>query len=397
MSNRDPESIILSEMLSRIELPEYAYEKAVNRYADLGAWLGREESTVETYDPRVFSQGSFRLGTAIRPISDDEQYDLDVTCKLRAGITKSSHSQLNLKELVGKELETYRKARGIESPLEPKHRCWRLEYKDVLSFHMDVVPCIPEDSEKQQLLEKSIRNSGEDSVMAERSSKTSVSITDDRHPQFSQLTDAWNISNPEGYALWFEARMNPGKLLNVLEKALVEEVPLYKRKSPLQQSIQLLKRHRDVMFADDENSKPISIIITTLAARAYNGESDIPSALRKILEAMGSYVRSTVPKVPNPVDPGEDFADRWSMSECAKFALEANFWKWLNQAKVDFDLILKSLDPQFICQKSGQDLFITLNEDNLRKGLGTATKSNPEPKIQVIERDKVAKPWSTFS
>ncbi len=37
------------------------------------------------------------------------------------------------------------------------------------------------------------------------------------------------------------------------------------------------------MFGDDE-SKPISIIITTLAARAYNGETDIFTALNNILE-----------------------------------------------------------------------------------------------------------------
>jgi hypothetical protein len=35
-------------------------------------------------------------------------------------------------------------------------------------------------------------------------------------------------------------------------------------KTPLQQAVQILKRHRDMMFADDPEHKPISVIITTL-------------------------------------------------------------------------------------------------------------------------------------
>jgi hypothetical protein len=38
--------------------------------------------------------------------------------------------------------------------------------------------------------------------------------------------------------------------------------------------------HRDRMFENDPDGKPISVIITTLAARAYGGETDVYSALR---------------------------------------------------------------------------------------------------------------------
>ncbi len=43
--------------------------------------------------------------------------------------------------------------------------------------------------------------------------------------------------------------------------------PFQKEKMPLQRVVQLLKRHRDIMFSSDEydsENKPISIIITTL-------------------------------------------------------------------------------------------------------------------------------------
>ena len=57
-------------------------------------------------------------------------------------------------------------------------------------------------------------------------------------------------------------------------KASVEAIPDYKVRTPLQSSIMILKRHRDIMFVKDElNTCPISIIITTLAA-----QSSAPSA-----------------------------------------------------------------------------------------------------------------------
>lgn len=124
-------------------------------------------------------------------------------------------------------------------------------------------------------------------------------------------------------------------------RSSVTPVPLYNRKTALQRCIQLLKRHRDNMFGDDK-SKPISIIITTLAARAYNGETNIEEAMLKLLNEMPSYINSSSPRVPNPVNPNEDFTDRWDMSEGKKLDLEGNFRNWLLQAKIDFNNLLKA-------------------------------------------------------
>jgi hypothetical protein len=83
MVTRERKKIILKNVLELIELPPSAYEKAKKRYDDLGEWFGRDESIVKNNDPHVFPQGSFRLGTAIRPLDEKEEYDLDLACKLR--------------------------------------------------------------------------------------------------------------------------------------------------------------------------------------------------------------------------------------------------------------------------------------------------------------------------
>ena len=75
--------------------------------------------------------------------------------------------------------------------------------------------------------------------------------------------------------------------------AKVDDLPARKWKSPLQEAIQILKRHRDVMFQDARDSAPISATITTLAALSYRGEPDAASALERILTDMHLYVRQT--------------------------------------------------------------------------------------------------------
>ena len=86
------------------------------------------------------------------------------------------------------------------------------------------------------------------------------------------------------------------------------------------------------MYKDDPEFKPVSIIITTLAAHAYNGESNIGDAMNSILAGMASYVQQATPRIANPANPLEDFADKWATNPL----LERNFNTWLRQAQQDF-------------------------------------------------------------
>lgn len=391
MTTIEQKRILLENMAERLELPDSAYQKAEERYNDLGDWLSRKDSMCAKNEPHIFPQGSFRLGTAIRPLDEKEEYDLDLACRLRADITKQSHTQQALKELVGSEIESYRVARGIKAPKEEKHRCWRLEYADKLSFHMDIVPCIPADDTKRKFVLESMTKFGENETVAASASQLTVSITDDRHPGYRQICEDWNISNPEGYALWFVTRMNQGQKI-FMAKAQVDEIPLYKRKSPLQRSIQLLKRHRDQMFKDDPDVKPISIIITTLAARAYQGEANIELALINILSRMANFVNPKKPRVPNPVDPNEDFADRWAMPQYSHLNLERNFWNWIQQAQSDFKLLGSSDDMDFVTEQAKQKFSVRMDAADLRNRLGLAHASaTVAPKAHIITEPP--KPW----
>ena len=221
-------------------------------------------------------------------------------------------------------------------------RCWKIEYAEGDKFHLDVLPAIPDESGYRGLMLRQ----GRSSVIGGKDiADLAVAITDEEHPGFDRLSVDWNVSNPRGYAAWFLARQAEESLRRRDEAvrrgvvASIDELPEHRVRTPLQCAIQLLKRHRDVMF-DGDPLKPISVIITTLAARAYGGERTITEALETILRGMpdgmegceGAWV------IRNPINPAENFADRWADDP----QLEANFFRWLETARKDFGRYLKA-------------------------------------------------------
>jgi hypothetical protein len=361
---------IVEEVFRSIDIPESAYEAAKRRYEDLGQWLNRSEAYCSPFDPQVYPQGSFRLGTVIRPITSDGEYDLDLGCRLRRGITKQSHTQKEVKHLLGADIAAYRRARGINKAPEEMRRCWRLKYADELSFHLDAVPSIPEDFSRRRTLKESMVRAGVSEDLASNVALHTGAITDNQSYNYARVSDDWRVSNSEGYARWFESRMKlaAGLLQERAAKARagqVDELPTYRWKSPLQASVQLLKRHRDIMFANHPDGQPISIIITTLAGRAYQGETDTAAALGEILRTMDRYINASVPRVPNPVNPAEDFADKWGDPRYRHLDLEGNFRQWLAQARLDFDSITGPGSVDFLVERAGESFGVKVDSRNL--------------------------------
>ena len=361
----------IDEIACSIDIPDEAYDKAEARYKDLGEWFGRKEAQCNKFAPHIYPQGSFRLGTVIRPIDQNGEYDLDMGCRLEKDVTKQNCSQMTLKQMVGTDVEAYRIARNIQEKMEEKHRCWRLKYADKLKFHLDVVPSIPETVERRRQIREAIIRAGDPSDLAMRVANLTGAITDNQEWNYPIIHEAWRLSNSEGFALWFEHRMLLAKGLTEdlairASAAKVEKLPAHRWKTPLQRCVQILKRHRDMRFAKDPDGKPASIILTTLAARAYQGETDIASALARILTTMGTLVRPNKPRVPNPVNPVEDFAERWEKSP----ALEINFWNWLQWAQQDFNAIRYERQPDLIIRAAREKFGASLNETELRAKLG---------------------------
>ena len=92
------------------------------------------------------------------------------------------------------------------------------------------------------------------------------------------------------------------------------------------------------MFDGDEH-RPISVIITTLAARAYRKQQGIVQGLIDVAGEMSRFIEERVDPVtgrrikwvPNPVNPLENFADKWG----AFPEKEQNFLNWLSRLQSD--------------------------------------------------------------
>lgn len=380
---------ILQLMIEQLDLPKSIDEKVRDRYKSLSEWFSREDSSLKEID--IFSQGSFALGTTIKPLNDGEEYDLDMGCKVKITGYKKNHSQKDLKDLIGQELEMYRKKVNIQNPMDEKRRCWRLEYKDEVHFHLDIVPCIPLEDEQKVVYEQQLgKEYISDEMFSEEVAHLAVNITDIERENYEEISFEWNISNSQGYVKWFQRKMQQTMQAVCETKAYIEPVPIYTKKTILQRCIQLLKRHRDNMFKDDKDCKPISIIITTLAARAYKGESNIEEAILNILEEMPRYINSQKPRIPNPVKPEEDFTDRWDNPEFSDLKLEENFNRWLIQAKIDFKKLLNVKGAKEVKVILNEGFSLNINEDILVDEYGFKAE-NKKP-LHIVTNPQV-QPW----
>ncbi|HRE44457.1 MAG TPA: nucleotidyltransferase [Terricaulis sp.] len=319
---------LLEDLAESLQIPPSRYEAAERSYKSVGKWLHRDASKVRDANPKVYIQGSFRLGTVIKPVSDKEDYDVDLVCEV--SLSKTALTQEKLKQALGIELAAYAEAHKLNAPEEGK-RCWTQTYADGAQFHLDTLPAIPDAARLRALLEQA----GHPTRWVE----TSIAITDRDHPNFRMISPVWPLSNPKGYSNWFRSRMGTAyearlKGLALERRASVEEIPEYNVRSPLQSAIQILKHHRDVMFVKRADDRPISIILTTLAALAYQQEQAIGPALLSMLTRMDQFIERRDGKawIRNPTNPAENFADRWQRHP----AREKAFYEWLQQARADF-------------------------------------------------------------
>lgn len=332
-------SEILETLGETLDITETQYKAAVSSYGAVGEWLAKPESLLSPYKPIIRPQGSFMLGTMIKPICEDDDLDIDLVCELTG--KNPQWTQHHLKQAVGNRL----KANGTYKNMlvEEGRRCWTLTYSDNANYHMDILPSLVCNG-YNIVLEKAFSAT----TLDKDYESLAIRITDNKQNNYysDTIAENWMKSNPFGYGRWF---FNAADVFSLRKSIMLSEtvspVPKYnKDKLPLQRVVQILKRHRDMMFNGDKD-KPISIIITTLASRAYNKETSIIDALMNVVSNMRNYIESRydsstgriIKWISNPVNPEENFADKWVEHP----QREKNIYKWLDQVGQDIQAIVQ--------------------------------------------------------
>jgi hypothetical protein len=298
-SRGDQLSQLLLTSIEQLDITDEEYRLAVSRYEAVGQSLAQYWEQ----DPAtglIYPQGSMRLGTVTRNIHRDDEIDIDLVA--RRDRDPASITQAELKADTGHALDLFIKTSPEGQPSKDEgKRCWTLHYP---GFHVDVLPALPDGN----------------------AAGTGIIITDTQ-------VRGWLPSDPVGYADWFHGTMR-ADWTEIRKAADVETVPDWAVKTMLQRAVQALKRHRDMYFTEDLDQRPASIIITTLAARAYRGGGSLFEVLRDVTATMPDLVDESggVYVVANPVQPAENFADRWRHHP----QRVQRFFDWVEQAHADF-------------------------------------------------------------
>lgn len=231
---------------------------------------------------RTERQGSYALGTTIRPVRDTDEYDVDRLVYVEYDRSKGPKDYID---------DVYRclKANGnYTDKVQRNTRCVTVNYAG--AFKIDLVPCI---------------------------------IFNDNHFICNRQTNDYEVTDGTGFRNWFndKNRITNGNL------KLVTRLLKY------------LRDHKKTFTAP-------SILLTTLIGdTVYDWEEaapfkTVPDALLTVILRINRFLQSrpTMPEIQNPALPGEDFTRHWDQAKYSHFrAMVASYARRIEDAYTDDD------------------------------------------------------------
>ena len=213
---------------------------------------------------RIDRQGSYGLDTLIKPVRDDDEYDVDIQVVMNPNPNWGARDYLQALRDTLAENPNYSDKIGLRT------RCVTLTY--ARQFHLDVVPRITEG---------------------------------DTHFICNGEANCFEPTDGTGYREWFS------------DKSRITKVNL-------KRVVRLLKYIRD----RQDNYVARSILLTTMAGNAVHSSDrgtesvrTIANTLTTVLTRMDSYLQRyfTMPEIKNPVLQSEDFNRHWNQDRYAYF------------------------------------------------------------------------------
>ncbi len=209
-------------------------------------------------------QGSYALGTLIKPVDDNDEYDADVQ------IVMNPNPNWRAKDYVLEINRTLAGNKTYTDKLRLKTRCVTVDY--VGDFHLDVVPRV---------------------------------TIDGKHYVCNRIDNKFEETDGNGYRDWFNQknRITGGNLKRVVRL------------------LKYLRDHKNSFTAK-------SILLTTLAGNTIKSSdegttavSTVADTLETVLSRMNGYLQqhSNMPEIKNPVLPTENFNRHWDQRKYSNF------------------------------------------------------------------------------
>jgi hypothetical protein len=358
---------ILETIASSLDLSPVDKQEAISKKKTIENYFNNQKYSVETY-----IQGSFAYGTAIKPYRNDKEgdFDLDIVTEIK----ESKLSPKDVKHYIGDVLKKSNINRFLE---EEGKRCWTLNYDN---FHIDVLPSKPNQNKKGNVIKITNKEKDTNQYTFKSSNPKDLKqwFNNINNDIYSTKTNTLKSNLFEKNKKYFEENLNIKNWIDVDD---------YFISSPLRDAIKIMKRHRDILYANSKayKNKPISIIITIITAQIAKTYKNIE--IDKILELFISKNKEFIKKesniwvIENPVDNSENFADKWHEDNNARYN---EYNKWVKNLE-DFVAELKESNEQ----SSVSIVKKYLGENVSNKYFENINKRN-KPKIL---NQRQVKPW----
>ena len=231
---------------------------------------------------RTERQGSYALGTTIRPVRDTDEYDVDRLVYMEYDSSKDPKDYID-------DVYWCLKANGnYTDKVQRNTRCVTVNYAG--EFKIDVVPCI---------------------------------TSNGNHFICNRKTNQHEVTDGTGFRDWFNDK---NRITN----------------GTLKLGTRLLKHLRD----HKKTFTAPSVLLTTLIGNAVRDWEDdarfktVPDALLTVILRIDEFLQSrpTMPEIHNPALPGEDFTRHWDQAKYGHFRdMVASYARRMKDAYTDDD------------------------------------------------------------
>lgn len=307
--------IHLDEICESLQLDKTRRNRMESAYSSVSSLL-EGSKYFQDKDLLIYAYGSEPLGTNTKPYKKDE-FDLDF-----ASVISDNIDGLTPDDMLDRIWHVLYNDERYRNKIKKKRYCIRINFAG--DFHMDITPCLRIPRSKRL-----------------KAADTKLDKFVDRYPkgyikwfQGLFILDTSRLTLSEYYRLKMELRAET--------EVLPQSVP-YELKQPIQRTVQLIKRARDVYFEETPELATSSVILTTLVGRLYEGEQSILSSISNV---MSNIVRLThrhkypyILEIYNPADDNlplakrEKLSNKWNEGEKGKARYEAfiDFVRWFKK------------------------------------------------------------------
>jgi hypothetical protein len=283
---------LLNERANALTLSRTQLERVNGTCREIASWF--REGRFGGDSLSIYMQGSIRLRTSITP-KRGGGFDADMVVELGPPEAWSSSPSATF-EAIGSHLKGLPNYDGL---IQRKRRCWALVYDS--QYHVDITPAIKDTAK------------GKSSILV-----------------FDEPTKSWRSSDPLGFAAWFHRQASlafrasesaePGARADFCVDPLTADDWLDRshHNQPLAQTVQLLKRCRDLYFEPAE--APNSMVLTTLAGKFCAGEQTVSESLCQVVQRMTRYFsEGDRPwEIVNPTNDTEVLSENWVINATAR-------------------------------------------------------------------------------